>query len=216
MRIAIARDAAFNFYYPDNLEMLEILGAELVYWSPLKNKTLPEADGLYLGGGFPEVFASELSDNKAMRLTLKAAISQGIPTYAECGGLMYLSQALVDFAGRRWEMVGAIAQTIQMTSKLTLGYRQALGQKNATLTHKNQSIIGHEFHKSTVLEPIKSPLYKLQRYWGETSEPVLEGVQQGHLQASYLHLHWGDRPELAQRFIHHAQIFRDRSLETDG
>ena len=125
MKIAIARDAAFNFYYPDNFEILEAHGAQLVFWSPLQDQVLPAVDGVYFGGGFPEVFAAALSENKAMRLSIRKAIEQGMPTYAECGGLVYLSETLTDFNGDAWPMVGVIPQTVEMSKQLSLGYRSA-------------------------------------------------------------------------------------------
>ncbi len=136
VRIAIAHDAAFNFYYPDNFEALEAQGAELIFWSPLEDETLPAADGLYFGGGFPEVFAAQLSDNKAMRLSIRQEIEQGIPTYAECGGLMYLSETLIDFEGRAWPMAGVIPQTIEMSSAADAGVSERAGDRRRSATSK--------------------------------------------------------------------------------
>ncbi len=208
VRIAIAFDAAFNFYYPDNFEVLKDQGADLVFWSPLADKTLPEVDGLYFGGGFPEVFAAELSRNKVIKAALRQAISQGMPTYAECGGLMYLSQTLIDFEGRAWPMVNAISQTVKMGQKLSLGYRQATVLATGPLLTTKQTIIGHEFHKSSVVEVVASPVYQSRRYWGETGEAQAEGYHQQNLHASYIHLHWGHRPEVAQRFVQQCSAFR--------
>ena len=105
VRVAVAQDAAFNFYYADNLDLLKRLGAELLPWSPLKDSALPEGtQGLILGGGFPEVFAEELAGNQSCRQAVKTAIEAGLPTYAECGGLMYLCEKIIDFRIRliRW------------------------------------------------------------------------------------------------------------------
>ncbi|MEL6491882.1 MAG: cobyrinate a,c-diamide synthase [Cyanobacteria bacterium J06621_3] len=207
VRIAIARDAAFNFYYPDNFEALEAQGATLVYWSPLTDSELPKADGLYFGGGFPEVFAKQLAENVAMRHAVQRAISQGIPTYAECGGLMYLSQSLIDFEGEQWPMVGVIPQTVKMGERLALGYRKGWAIANTPLLAKGQTIVGHEFHKSAVVEPLSAPVYESQRYWGESGEPRQEGYGRRNLHASYVHLCWGDRPEIPQRFIAHCKAY---------
>ncbi len=201
VRIAIARDAAFNFYYPDNFEILEAQGAELIFWSPLSDEALPAADGLYFGGGFPEVFATELSKNKAMRLAIRQQIEQGIPTYAECGGLMYLGETLIDFDRKAWPMVGAIPQTVEMSKRLTLGYRKATALSDGPLLTKGQTIVGHEFHKSSVVEMLTQPMYETQRYWGEAGEPQLEGYQLPNLHASYVHLHWGHQSQIAKRFV---------------
>ena len=99
-------------------------------------RTLPDADGLYFGGGFPEVFAAQLSENRPMMAAVRQAIEQGIPTYAECGGLMYLSQNLTDFAGKSWPMVGSIPQTVEMGGRLVLGYRKAIALNNGPLLKK--------------------------------------------------------------------------------
>ncbi|MEM6450441.1 MAG: cobyrinate a,c-diamide synthase [Cyanobacteria bacterium P01_D01_bin.105] len=213
VRIAIARDAAFNFYYPDNLEILKNQGAELIFWSPMHAKTLPESDGLYFGGGFPEVFAAELSQNLTIRTAVKQAIEQGTPTYAECGGLMYLSQTLIDFNGHAWPMVNSIAQTVKMGGKLSLGYRRAEALQAGPLLKKGQIIVGHEFHRSSVVSEIVSgiasdreamrsyPAYRTQRYWNAERKPTNEGYQQGNLHASYVHIHFGGRDAIAQKFI---------------
>ncbi|MEL6157596.1 MAG: cobyrinate a,c-diamide synthase [Cyanobacteria bacterium J06554_11] len=206
VRIAIARDAAFNFYYPDNLEALEANGAQLTFWSPMADETLPPADGLYFGGGFPEIFAAQLSENKSVRLAVRSAIDQGTPTYAECGGLMYLSETLIDFDRRAWPMVGAVAQTVQMGERLSLGYRQAQAVCDGPLLKKGQTLVGHEFHKSSVSKPLTRPVYQTQRYWGEVGNRQAEGFCQKALHASYLHLHWGDRPDVAQRFIEQCKL----------
>jgi cobyrinic acid a,c-diamide synthase len=211
VRIAIAQDPAFNFYYRDNLEQLEAQGAELVAWSPMKDETLPEVSGLYFGGGFPEVFAAELSANKPMREQVQQAIARGMPTYAECGGLMYLSDRIVGFDGEAWSMVGVIPQTVKMGGRLALGYRQAMAIADGPLLRQGQIVTGHEFHKSSVVESLKRPIYKTRRYWGETDSDQLEGYGLAHLHASYVHLHWGDRPDIAQRFVGQCLRFQQSS-----
>jgi len=210
VRIAIAKDKAFNFYYPDNLEALAKQGAELVYWSPLKDKKLPDADGLYFGGGFPEVFAQQLSEHKVMKRAVIEAIAKGVPTYAECGGLMYLSSTIIDFAGKTWPMVGVIPQTVKMGGRLALGYRKAIATASGPLIEKDKAVIGHEFHRSSVVEPLNRPIYQTQRYWGEVEAVQAEGYGLGNLHASYVHLCWGDRPEIPQRFIQHCAQFKSR------
>ena len=125
IKIAVARDKAFNFYYQDNLDLLLELGAELVFWSPLQDSKIPDdVRGLYFGGGFPEIFAPQLAENKTVLQQLQQIVRAGIPTYAECGGLMYLCQQLVDLTGQTYSMAGVIPNTVNMEAKLTLGYRQ--------------------------------------------------------------------------------------------
>ena len=134
VRIAVARDAAFNFYYADNLELLQTLGAELVEWSPLRDNQLPEGvQGLYLGGGFPEMFAEQLADNIQAARSVRHAIEAELPTYAECGGLMYLCNSIRDFQGQDYPMVGALPTQAIMGKSLTLGYRNAIANVNTPM-----------------------------------------------------------------------------------
>lgn len=201
IRLAVARDRAFSFYYADNLELLERLGAELAFWSPLQDAALPEGvGGLYFGGGFPEVFAAELAANPAARAAVGAAIRAGLPTYAECGGLMYLSQNIVDFDGNAWEMAGVLPTEAVMGKRLTLGYRRAIAQQDTFLHRQGETLWGHEFHRSHLTRSSETPLYHLQPY-DPQSPAIPEGWQSPTLHASYLHVHWGARPEIAARFV---------------
>ncbi len=201
LRIAIARDRAFNFYYQDSLDLLQQLGAELIPWSPLVDPGLPEnVQGLYFGGGFPEVFAQELSANTAAMKSVQAAIQAGIPTYAECGGLMYLCQQIIDFDGKSWQMVGAIPTNAVMGSRLTLGYRQATAVQDSPLVQAGDIVWGHEFHRSHLSIMPTQPLFQAQGY-DESSAIITEGWQSPHLHASYIHLHFSGNPEIATRFL---------------
>ncbi|GAB4459079.1 MAG: cobyrinate a,c-diamide synthase [Elainellaceae cyanobacterium] len=201
IRLAVARDRAFSFYYADNLELLERLGAELVFWSPLRNAGLPEGvGGLYFGGGFPEVFAAELANNRAAQAAVRSAILAGLPTYAECGGLMYLSRGIVDFDGNTWEMAGVLPTTAVMGKRLTLGYRRAIAQQDTFLYRQGETLWGHEFHRSHLTDLPENPLYHLRPY-DPTSHHFSEGWHASNFHASYLHSHWGASPEIAARFV---------------
>jgi len=200
-RIAIARDRAFNFYYQDNLDLLAEQGAELVYWSPLKDPHLPpKIQGLYVGGGFPEIFAQNLSENHNLHQEIKNAIAQGMPTYAECGGLMYLCEEIIDFSGKIWPMLGILPTTAIMGAKLTLGYRRAIALQPEGLIPQDQKIWGHEFHRSFLTKPSPHPLFQTQGYLPQ--DPIeQEGWTKQNLHASYLHLHFGNHPQLVQNFL---------------
>ena len=200
-RIAIARDRAFNFYYQDNLDLLTEQGAELVYWSPLEDPHLPpNIQGLYIGGGFPEVFAQNLSENQNLHQEIKKAIAQGIPTYAECGGLMYLCEEIIDFSGQIWPMLGILPTTAIMGAKLTLGYRRAIALKAQGIIPQDQKIWGHEFHRSRLTKHSPQPLFQTQGYLPQ--DPIeQEGWTKPNLHASYLHLHFGNHPQLVQNFL---------------
>lgn len=208
--IAIARDAAFNFYYQDNLDLLQKFGAEIVFFSPLTDTSLPAGvQGLYLGGGFPEVFARQLSENSQMREAIKTAIISGMPTYAECGGLMYLSAAIVDFEGNSWKMVGVLPTTAVMGKALKLGYRQAVAIKNSPLLAADSTVCGHEFHRSELTVEPEFPLYKI---WNGDRDKIeisarVEGWKFYQVHASYIHLHWGNQVEIPQRFLRSCQNF---------
>jgi cobyrinic acid a,c-diamide synthase len=203
VRIAVARDRAFNFYYQDNLDLLEELGAQLVFWSPLDDSVFPDnVQGLYFGGGFPEVFAQKLSGNVLIRDAVRSAIFSGMPTYAECGGLMYLCDSIVDFDGNSWQGVGVLETAAAMGKRLTLGYREAVAVRDSSVLTALDEVWGHEFHRSHLtVEPI-NPVYHSWRYGkrGEV-EAVAEGWGVCQVHASYLHLHWGARPDIPARFL---------------
>ncbi|MEG4120028.1 cobyrinate a,c-diamide synthase [Microcoleus sp. N9_B4] len=203
VRIAVARDRAFNFYYQDNLDLLEELGAELVFWSPLDDSVFPDnVQGLYFGGGFPEVFAQKLSGNVLIRDAVKSAIFSGMPTYAECGGLMYLCDSIVDFDGISWPGVGVLETAAAMGKRLTLGYREAVAVRDSSVLTALDEVWGHEFHRSHLTVEPSNPVYHSWRYGkrGEV-EAVAEGWGVCRVHASYLHLHWGARPDIPARFL---------------
>jgi cobyrinic acid a,c-diamide synthase len=205
VRIAVARDRAFNFYYADNLDILEKLGAELVYWSPLDDAQLPDRIcGLYFGGGFPEIFAAQLAGNDLAIASVRHVWQQsGLPIYAECGGLMYLSQSITDFEGREFAMVGTIPTQTIMTDKLTLGYRQCQVWPASQTPHNwlpsEQPVWGHEFHRSRQTVEADLPLYQIRNYAGRDLGG--EGWGDRNFLASYIHLHWGEHPSIAAGFI---------------
>ena len=206
-RIAIAHDQAFSFYYPDNLEFLQSLGAELIFWSPLQAANPPrDVHGFYFGGGFPEMFAAALASNQKLLAQIKTSLQAGYPTYAECGGLMYLAQALVDLEGSEWPMVGVLPTTVKMESRLTLGYRQAEALISSSVLEAGTTVWGHEFHHSQTTKPAPRPLYSLKRY--EAAHPHgEEGWALGSIHASYVHLHWGGAFEVAQNFVRACRTF---------
>jgi cobyrinic acid a,c-diamide synthase len=194
VRIAIARDRAFNFYYADNLDLLKALGAELLYWSPLSDPKLPEgATSLYFGGGFPEMFAAELSANQGAIASIKQHAH--LPIYAECGGLMYLSEAITTFAGESYAMVGLLPTRTIMTKKLTLGYRRCLVQNAVSGMSSEKTYWGHEFHRSQLSVNPSQPVYQLTNYAGEATG--FDGWYVNRAIATYTHFHWGDQPDLA-------------------
>ncbi|WP_421657467.1 cobyrinate a,c-diamide synthase [Leptothermofonsia sp. ETS-13] len=196
--IAIAQDAAFNFYYQDNLDLLATLGAELIFWSPLNDSELPKGvQGLYLGGGFPEMFAAQLAENETARNAVKAAIQLQIPTYAECGGLMYLCQQIVDFEEQSHSMAGILPTTAVMGKHLTLGYRQVAALQDGLMFARGAIAWGHEFHRSHLTKEPQRPLFTLS----SPAPSPTEGWHLPHLHASYIHLHWGATPEIPKQFL---------------
>jgi cobyrinic acid a,c-diamide synthase len=201
LRIAIAQDRAFSFYYADNLDLFAELGAELVPWSPISDRALPEnVQGLYFGGGFPEVFAAELAENKTVRESVHNAIKSGIPTYAECGGLMYLCDRIVDFQEQSFPMVNIFPTAAKMGKRLTLGYRQAIALEDSPLVNKGDLVWGHEFHRSSLTEISDRPLYSLQGYDSHLQYPP-EGWQKYQVHAAYTHLHFGAQRHLLENFL---------------
>ncbi|MFB8790523.1 MAG: cobyrinate a,c-diamide synthase [Potamolinea sp.] len=206
IRIAIARDRAFSFYYQDNLDILQQLGADLVFWSPLTNTALPEnIQGMYFGGGFPEVFAQQLAENTSVRDAVRAVILTGMPTYAECGGLMYLCEQIIDFQGKAWPMLGVLPTTTLMGKRLTMGYRSATALQSGPMLPAGTSVWGHEFHHSQLTVTPEKPLFETRGYDGGKVSTEGWRVQQVH--ASYVHLHWGGCLEIPRKFLQSCQQF---------
>jgi cobyrinic acid a,c-diamide synthase len=200
-RIGVARDHAFCFYYQDNLDCLVNLGAELVEFSPTTDRRLPEGiHGLYLGGGYPELHAAELSANESMRNDIARFAESGSPVYAECGGLMYLTEAIVDAEERTYPMVGLFPTRARMKSRLAaLEYVEVEGVNESGCLHQNEHARGHEFRYSVIDE---MPANIARQYRVKTKEGArAEGFVAGSALASYIHLHWGSCHEMASRFV---------------
>jgi cobyrinic acid a,c-diamide synthase len=204
LRLGVAFDEAFHFYYADTFASLEQEGFELVRFSPLRDGVLPEGLlGLYLGGGYPEVFAAALSDNETMRQSVSEFAASGRLVYAECGGLMYLSESIVTAGGKRHAMCGVLPCGTRM-----LEQRKALGYAEAELTEDSlwgacgAVARGHEFHYSELAgDPAGKDgwrrAYRIKRIRGGARE--MEGFTNGMVLASYVHLHFASRPDMARR-----------------
>jgi cobyrinic acid a,c-diamide synthase len=191
VRVAVATGPSFSFLYRENLELLEAAGAEVVSFDPTADQALPAgAEAIYLGGGFPETYAGELSANDGMRESVRDFAISGRPVVAECGGLLYLAREL---NGR--PMCGVLDATARMTRRLTLGYREARATTDTSLAGAGTGVRGHEFHYS-VVEPRagKRPAWDL-------AGRGPEGFVAGNVHASYLHTHWAATPELPRRLV---------------
>jgi cobyrinic acid a,c-diamide synthase len=207
VRLGIARDAAFHFYYPDNLETLEALGVDLVPFSPLDDHALPvDLDGLYFGGGYPEVYAQRLAANRAMREAVCRFAASGRLVYAECGGLMYLSRGLDGLDGQKFPMAGVLPVDTAMRSKFkTLGYAEVLLTGDAPWGPAGATCRGHEFHYSEITadESRSSGWRAVYAVRSRRGEVCGEGFCNGSVLASYVHLHWASRPAVARHLVSH-------------
>jgi cobyrinic acid a,c-diamide synthase len=201
-RIAVAQDEAFHFYYAANLEWLRQQGAEIVSFSPLHDSQVPEnVDGLILGGGFPEVFAEEISANKSMLNSLKKTVESGIPTYAECGGLMILAESLKLQSGQSLAMAGVVPGMIEMTKRL-----QHFGYCKIGLPESGE-VLGHEFHYSRwSAETKEANLWEVTRH--STGISRREGYCTANLHASYVHLYFPQAASLIREVL---QLFPEKS-----
>lgn len=201
IRVGVAYDAAFCFYYAENLELLKAAGAELIYFSPLRDRALPNVDLLYLGGGYPEVHAARLTDNAAMRRAVGAFAARGGAIYAECGGLMYLTQSILDGKGRSHEMVGVFpANAVMRPSGFTIGYRELELTRPCLLGEGGLKARGHEFHYST-LTAIGALDYACQvtNVQGDRKGP--DGLIAGNTLALYTHVHFASQPRMAETLV---------------
>lgn len=200
VRIGLALDSAFNFYYQDSLDLMTSLGADLVPFSPIADGHLPSnLDGLYIGGGFPEIFAAELTANESLRAEIRELLDKGLPAYAECGGLMYLSRRLTDLEGRKHWMVGFFPQEAVMTKRLqNFGYVEITFERDTVLGPAGSIIRAHEFHHS-IIEGIE-PDFALNISKSETRS-WRGGLVKNRVLAAYPHLHFCANPALAANFV---------------
>ena len=195
-RIALARDEAFCFYYADNLELLEQAGAELVPFSPLRDELPRGIDGLYLGGGYPELHAAALAENARAREGIRAFAAAGGAVYAECGGLMYLATTL-EVEGRAYPGCGVLPFATALPAPLAIAYVEVT--TTGGLFGSGQRARGHVFHASEIRgEPPRERCYRVRTSGGEES---LEGYRVGNVLASYAHLHFASNPALAAAFV---------------
>lgn len=204
VRVAVATGPSFSFLYRENLELMQGAGAEVATFDPTSDGDLPEGtDALYLGGGFPEAYAEALSVNEPLKDRIRQFAGSGRPIVAECGGLLYLCRELDGH-----QMCGVLNAGARMTSRLSLGYREARALADSPLAEAGTVARGHEFHYSAVepgagASPLASPAWELAGR-GE------EGFVSGGVHASYLHTHWAATPGLAHRFVRGAALGRER------
>ena len=207
LKIGVAKDAAFNFYYGAGLKALEELGAQIIFFSPLNDEHLPEnICGLIIGGGFPEMFAAQLEKNKNLRAEIFRAAEAGLPIFAECGGFMYLMRELVDFDGKIFQMCGVLDGRATMTRKLqTVGYVEAEILRDCLIGRAGEKIRAHEFHFSTA-ETADEKIFKCRRL--RTGAEYFAGALKKNLVASYLHMHFAGSTSAAKNFIQACSAFR--------
>jgi len=200
VRIGVARDVAFNFYYIHNIEDLMNAGAEIIPFSPMSDE-LPDVDGLYFGGGYPEIYASALEKNKAMRKAVKKASDDGMPIYAECGGLMYLCAETKDLKGNHYDMCGVFdAYTSMSNDRMTLGYVDTISVKDTVICEKGWTTRGHEFHYSNIV-PAGNEKYAFESLRGKGISDGKDGIVEGNTLAGYLHIHFASNPKIPIRFV---------------
>ncbi len=207
--IGVFYDRAFNFYYPDNLEALEREGAQVVLIDALHDRALPDIDGLYIGGGFPELHARELEANEALRREVREQIKAGMPVYAECGGLMYLSRGIT-WKGARYAMAGAIPAEVELSDRpVGHGYVEAEVVAANPFFEKGQRLRGHEFHHSR-LAFSGAPQFAYSVVRGHGVNGRSDGFIYNNLFAAYMHLHALGVPGWASAFAARAAEYRCR------
>lgn len=213
VRIGVALDEAFNFYYRDNLDLLELSGAELVYFSPVNDSVLPKVDGLYIGGGYPELFARELENNESMRLAVRQASAEGLPIYAECGGLMYLTQEIktdvsgtgkhimAEMEGGTFRMAGALPGRTLMGHKRVVSYNVGSFVIDNIIGKAGTSFIGHEFHHSEIVDIPDDAEFAIKLERGTGIKGELDGILVENTMAAYAHLHAASYSGFAGCFV---------------
>jgi len=209
VRIGIARDEAFSFYYHENLRLLREAGADLVPFSPLRARHLPHGiKGLILGGGYPELHCETLSKNRGLLGEISAFGLSGRPVYAECGGFMFLMKEIRDLEGRSFPMAGIFPMRAQMARGLkALGYREIITRQEGILGPAGTRARGHEFHYSMIEETETDVecIYAVRGRKGDSA--VNEGFVKNRVLGSYVHLHWGSNPKAAPNFVEYCRRY---------
>lgn len=211
VRVGVPSDRAFSFYYEDNLDLLREQGVEIVWFSPLTDASLPSGlDGLYLGGGYPELHAEQLSGNRQMLEDVRTFAASGRPVYAECGGMLYLSESLRVDEGS-YAMAGVLPLSMQMTDRLVqFGYVTVEFTEDCLLGRKGTAVRGHSFHHSRIAsQGDVATNYHVQ--YSMSGKEEQEGFRQGNVLASYIHLHFRANPAVAENFV--AAIRQARTLQ---
>ena len=211
LKIAVAYDKAFCFYYEDNLDLLKAAGVQVLLFSPLTDKKIPDGtDAIYIGGGYPELYANQLSENRSMLESVRSWADEGKPVYAECGGFMYLTEGIYDFGDVFFPMAGAFPLKTKMTKgRAKLGYREVTLKHDSILGAKGASLRGHEFHYSEIInsaevrkcgsaEVASELIYSLKDGSGKSLPD--EGYQVRNTLASYIHIHFGSNHSTAENF----------------
>jgi cobyrinic acid a,c-diamide synthase len=201
VRIGVARDRAFSFYYEDNFDLLRKCGAETVFFSPLTDAHLPpDLDGLYLGGGYPELYGDTLSSNQQMFADIRSWAQSGKPLYAECGGFVYLGRSLATLDGKVLPMSAVLPLEFEMTPHLVqFGYADVEFAADCLLGQKGTALRGHSFHCSRLRSGNLPTVYQVHYSLSRHSEP--EGFTHKNVLASYIHLHFSGNPEVASAFV---------------
>ncbi|NIA03026.1 MAG: Ni-sirohydrochlorin a,c-diamide synthase [Nitrospirae bacterium] len=211
--IGVALDEAFNFYYQDNLDLLELAGAKLVYFSPVHDTHPPDMNGIYIGGGYPELFAPELAANESMREHILEMSRSGMPIFAECGGLMYLTRSLLtgaiktssyrtaDMPEGEHEMVGALPGKTLMGRTRVVSYSRGAFIENTPVGQPEDTFIGHEFHHSEIIELPGNSKFGMKLERGHGIKDGYDGLMENNTLAVYSHLHAASFKEFAPRFV---------------
>ena len=211
VRLGVARDEAFCFYYQDNLDLLTHFGAELIFFSPVRDPHLPKnLAGLYLGGGYPELYAQQLTQNESLRTEILAAAHSGMPIFAECGGFMYLTRS-IRVQNRTYGMVGLYPfETRMLPSRKALGYREVILRKDSLLGPKGLRVRGHEFHYSELVDRSRDIPNLFQVSSRRGIETVVDGFAVHNVLAGYIHLHFGSNPEVAANLVDSSRDYQEK------
>ena len=197
--IAVALDTSFNFYYQDNLEALRREGASLKFFSPIKDKKIPKCDGLYIGGGFPEILSKSLAKNQHMKKSIKKMSENGLPIYAECGGLMYLTKSILS-ENKKYKMIGLFDAETKMTKKMRLNYTKGKTISKNSISNNSCGFQGHEFHYSHLEDISNDSKFAYSLEIGDGIKKNQDGLIQDNTLASYGHLYF-DRSNHAEIFV---------------